>query len=227
MDSVIVFGNENEAQATQSCFIGGKPKLPNGTDIPDCSLCGRDQTFYFQIAFPEEHVWSGLTLAQFSCTSCADKDLLIPQMLNGPLPGVNVPDGFLIDYMKNFSCLVFETALGVTRHSYEEKIRFRALCSSANISADVFGLLSDPTWVLEDESPGVYGENDALEFVFQLAPHLEFSINDNADAQIEIGLSGDEERSPFRHYELFIGNTCYYFGTTTEQRHVYIITQVS
>ncbi len=166
-------------------------------------------------------------MAQFSCTSCADNDLLIPQMLNGPLPGVSVPDGFLIDYMKNFSCLVFETALGVRCDTYEDKIRFRALSSSANISADVFGLLYDPTWVLEDESPGVYGENDALEFVFQLAPYLEFRINDNADPQIMIGLSGDQERSAFRHYELLIGNTCYYFGTTTEQRHVYIITQVS
>ncbi|KRG16934.1 hypothetical protein ACA29_02470 [Lederbergia galactosidilytica] len=38
-------------------FIGGQPRIPENLDIPSCSLCGSEQTFFFQIAFPEGHSW--------------------------------------------------------------------------------------------------------------------------------------------------------------------------
>ena len=52
----------------ENSFIGGKPKLPPGTEIPKCTLCGRELTFFFQIAFPENYPWAGKSMAVFDCT---------------------------------------------------------------------------------------------------------------------------------------------------------------
>src|SRR5262249_21710049 len=60
-------------------FIGGIPRLPVGTPLPECLICGSELTFFFQVAFPAQHWWRGLSLAMFACTACADPSFLIPQ----------------------------------------------------------------------------------------------------------------------------------------------------
>jgi hypothetical protein len=107
------------------CFVGGRPRLPRGHVLPICRLCGAGQTFFFQIAFPPDHAWATLTLAVFSCTSCADESHLIPAMLSGPLRGANIPRDFLVDYQTNFRFEVFETNAGRMASDYRERVSFR------------------------------------------------------------------------------------------------------
>ena len=75
-------------------FLGGKPKLPPASRIPNCRLCDSAQTFMFQVAFPGHHDWDGLSLAVFACISCATENFLIPDMLPGHLRGADTGELF-------------------------------------------------------------------------------------------------------------------------------------
>lgn len=86
-------------------FIGGQPCIPPSIEMPVCELCGAEQTFFFQVAFPEGHVWQGLSMAVFACTSCAHEEYLIPEMLQGALPNADIPEGFLDSYQRNFKII--------------------------------------------------------------------------------------------------------------------------
>ena len=55
-------------------FVGGYPRIPSESGLPECRLCRSRQTFFFQVAFPPEHPWSGLSLAVFQCTACVDEN---------------------------------------------------------------------------------------------------------------------------------------------------------
>ena len=124
------------AQSNQKSFFGGKPRLPCGTEIPICRLCGARQTFYFQVAFPEGATWAGNTLGVFSCTRCAYENHLIPDMLACALRGADIPEGFLTDYQKNFAFVVFPTDQGSIVGDYEESILFSEI---GMIEGDVLG----------------------------------------------------------------------------------------
>lgn len=217
---------EDGAQSgEEDSFVGGRPKLPKEAGIPRCSLCASDQSFFFQVAFPSDHGWAGLSLAVFACTSCADESYLIPEMLPGPLPGADIPAGFLSNYQRNFRFEVFETHRAEIVAGYRERVRFQRirLGGGGPSIGQVGGL---PSWVLEDESPGTYASSPMV-FLLQLRSHVEFGLIQGAPPQMEIGLLGDPEPAPFDFYKLFIGNTLYLFGTEGLARsEVYAVTQV-
>lgn len=119
--------SQSHQSGTEESFIGGTPNLPTDVEIPRCKLCAAEQTFFFQITFPSKHQWEGMTLALFACTSCAHENHLVPQMLSGPLPGANIPEGFLLSYQTNFRILVFEKALGAPRTTYQNRVIFKPL----------------------------------------------------------------------------------------------------
>ncbi len=56
-------------QGYNTSFIGGKPCLPSSVSLPVCKICGEPLTFFFQVAFPEGHIWAGKSLAFFFCSS--------------------------------------------------------------------------------------------------------------------------------------------------------------
>lgn len=210
-------------------FIGGKPRLPAAEAIPVCKLCGAEQTFFFQIAFPEKNEWAGLSLATFACTSCADKDKLIPQMLPGPLPGIDIPEGFLEAYQVNFRFLVFPTAEAVLREDYREKVAYQLWKlepSSPRTRGTKVG--GTPDWLQEDESPRSYAGRTPMFFLMQIEKDVVFQTVPDAPPQIKIGLSGKPQPASYRHYKLFISNATYLFGTEDRERPlVYAITQVA
>jgi hypothetical protein len=101
------------SQSDQLSFIGGKPRLPSEKKIPACQLCSSPQTFFFQIAMCDGAMWEDNTLGVFQSTKCADENHLIPEMLGSePLSGADIPEGFLIQYQRNFSFVVFPTCEG-------------------------------------------------------------------------------------------------------------------
>ena len=221
--------SQSHQSGTEESFIGGTPNLPKGMEIPRCKLCAAEQTFFFQITFPSKHLWEGMTLALFACTSCADRNHLIPEMLSGPLPGADIPEGFLLSYQTNLRILVFEKALGAPRTTYQNRVIFKPLSlhQTANMAVDDNKIGGTPAWLLEDESPKSYAGKLPMFFLLQLQAGLQFEIDKHAPSQVEVGLDGSPEPSPFNYYQLFIGNKIFLFGTQdrTEPR-VYAITQV-
>lgn len=214
---------------SQKSFIGGKPVIPENIDVPKCKLCGEEQSFIFQVEFPEKHCWSGLSLALFFCVACADENHLIPEMLEGPLHGVNIPKDFLVDYQKNFKFIVYKTDTGFLKTDYVEKVSYKPIdlefITDSNFSGSKIG--GSPAWLLEDESPGQYDGSYSMNFLLQIEQDMRFDIVDNAPHQVEIGLMGDSEPSPNSYYQLFNGNKIYLFGVSDcDVPLVYAITQI-
>ena len=50
-------------------------------EIPICTYTNTPMTFYFQIAFPDDHIWSGLSLAVFAATNFEEQGHYIPESL--------------------------------------------------------------------------------------------------------------------------------------------------
>lgn len=212
-----------------SSFIGGKPMLPPGLDVPTCGLCGAVQTFYFQVALPVEHALGGLTLCVFACTSCADQDHLIPEMLSGPLRNADIPLGFLDDYQTNFRALLFATSTGETQSGYREVIKYAPIelvpiTEEGYRGSKVGGA---PDWLLDDETPRSYAETQELVFIMQLKEGTTFQVADLAPGQMELDLRGRPSIRSDRIYTLFNSNEIFVFGVN-DRNHpgVYILTQV-
>jgi hypothetical protein len=207
-------------------FLGGKPRLPDDEPLPWCQLCGAQQTFFFQVAFPPGHPWKGFSLAVFACTTCAHEDYTIPEMLPGRLQGAHIPENFLNAYQVNFRLLVFKTAHGRLRREYVERVRFAAwkLVPADVETAFASKVGGQPAWILGDETPALYGEGISLVFLMQLVQDFEFPIVENAPQQARLFQFPDMKPLPF--YRLFNANALYFFGTMSHAAPlVYLLTQ--
>jgi hypothetical protein len=213
-------------QSGQNSFLGGKPKLPADLSIPICTICGSEQTFFFQIALPDDVIWSGHTLAMFLCTSCADEEFLIPTMLKGVLNGIVIPKEFLVEYQSNFRVLVFETKTAKIREEYIGKIKFGEIIISESESVGEFGRLGgNPDWILGDETPGIYNDDVGMSFIMQTTENFDYPIHQYAPKQLTINLFGEIEKSNWEYYRLFVANAIYIFGANDGDKLVYIIPQ--
>lgn len=210
-------------------FLGGFPRIPASTEIPICQLCGAEQTFFFQVAFPEGHTWQHLSMAVFACTSCAHEEYLIPEMLDDSLLDVDIPEGFLDSYQRNFRIIVFETKEGLVRKEYTEKVQFKRwnLKQTAKNDTSENKIGGHPSWLLDDETPATYNSTVPMFFLMQLLEDFKFDIVQGTPPQIIIGLRGNSEPSKHNYYELFLANNLYFFGTKNRTEPlVYIVTQV-
>lgn len=169
--------HQSGKQSAQLSFIGGKPRLPAGRNIPTCRLCGAIQTFFFQIAMPEAACWAGSTIAVFHCTKCVDENHLIPHMVDSGRIGANIPDGFLEEYQRNFSFEVFPTSSGKVVDQYKESIRFSEIRLVEGNALGSFGKIGGaPDWLLEDERPATYGKTIPMDFILQVIPDFHYTI---------------------------------------------------
>jgi hypothetical protein len=217
-------GGKPEQSPEDNSFVGGKPKLPPGTQIPVCGLCESEQSFMFQVSLPDG-LWAGLSLATFACTSCAQESRLIPAIVKGAV----IPEGFLEDYQVNFRFLVFETSSGVLHTNFRERVRFKRIHVEATRNPDLHEnkIGGNPTWLLDDEAPTSYGGKTSMFFLLQLLQGFQFEIIQNAPPQIELSLDGSPQASPLPYYQLFLGNALFLFGTEDVKRPlVYAITQI-
>lgn len=210
-------------------FLGGVPRLPLGTEVPVCSLCGREMSFLFQIAFPEGHIWSGRTLALFFCLDCFGHEYCIPEMPKGPLRQAHLPEGFLDGYQRNFRILVFDTAEGVSAGHSQSRVAFQRLemtLHSRNDKDAPFTLGGRPIWVMhQDETPSDYAGRP-LKLLFQIKEYFRFPKREDAlpqaDAFAPSGLS------PFPWYNVFARDQIYFWGTADGgEPKVYISVQSS
>jgi len=210
-------------------FIGGRPKLSKGEPIPRCGLCDAEQSFFFQVAFPADNPWSGLSLAVFACTSCKDYDYVVPQWLDESVRAAGIPLGFLDTYQVNFRFLVFATAEATMCDKYTEKVRFKRLqlvpARESDRGKDKLGGV--PDWIQHDESPGTYGPDVPMFFLMQLCEGRAFELVPSAPGQIDLDSSGTPYRSKNSFYSLFLGMPIFLFGTSSrEHPRVYAIAQM-
>ncbi|MEN2774498.1 hypothetical protein [Acetivibrio clariflavus] len=231
VSNLLIFDESKKYQDENDlCFVGGFPKIPADIDIPTCKLCNSQLTFFFQVAFPNDHLWSGKSLAMFACTSCVDRKYFIPEMLKGPLLGIDIPHGFLLSYQKNFRILVFDTQKGIIRKDYSEKVKFKKwnLKVSALAKKDGNKIGGIPNWVLDDESPSTYNSTTPMIFLMQLKEGFKFDILPDAPRQMQLNyFTNNVEPNNKAYYELFLGNNIYFFGTKDKSNPlVYIITQI-
>jgi len=209
-------------------YIGGIPKLPAGRKTPRCNLCNNEQSFLFQIAFPQGHFWDGFSIASFICTLCADERFLIPEMLQQGLFEANIPKGFLDDYQVNFSFLVFKNENLASHNSYKPRVRFKRL-EFEPVEQDFEGskIGGAPSWMLEDESPRSYAGVHPMFFLLQLRQEFQFDLYEDAPRQVELALDGTQKISSLAYYQIFNGNSVYLFGTENRTEPlVYAVTQI-
>ncbi|MED2970982.1 hypothetical protein P4361_01665 [Fictibacillus sp. B-59209] len=219
---------ETQSQSDLS-FLGGKPRVPKSIDIPKCELCGEEQSFFFQIAFPENHKWNEFSMAVFACTSCAHEGYFIPEMLEDELSGINIPSDFLREYQKNFRIEVFKTTDGAIQTNYKEKVKFKRITLIEEIDKEIFNnkIGGSPNWVADDETPGSYNKTEPMVFLMQLLEDFKFEKLPDAPSQVKLSFTKKQEPSNRDYYELFLGNNIYFFGTASlENPLVYVLTQI-
>jgi len=205
---------ENQYQDfSEDSFIGGKPKIPQDFSLPYCELCGKELTFFFQVAFPFNHAWYGKSLALFYCTEHYHGDLCIPEFPDiQDLLGANIPIDFLRKYEKNFRILIFDTHNGVTNKQYVEKVTFKSLQLIENNGADSnadFLLAGAPVWIMGfDETPATINTIKST-LLLQIKEDYVFDKLQNAPAQEDV--FGEPRKENF--YKLFVADRIYFWGT--------------
>jgi len=218
---------EIEQAEVHTSFTGGRPALPASESVPACKLCGTEQVFFLQVAFPAGP-WAGRSLAVFACVACASEEHLIPEMLTDRLRGIDIPGGFLEAYQRNFRFLVFPTDTAQVRKEYQPKVKFFSflLVSAEDPTTPGNKIGGEPNWLLENEAPGSYAGSYSPVFLLQLEQGLEFETVEGAPRQIELGLDGKPKPTRRSTYELFLANALYLFGFEADHPFVYAITQV-
>lgn len=218
-----------EQSIAHDSFVGGIPKLPVGTSIHTCSLCGHEMSFMFQVAFPEGHFWAGKTLALFFCLDCFGHEFCIPEMPQGEsLYQVEIPEGFLDSYQRNFKVLVFDTKDGVLCSDYHERVAFRNLNfipEEKNSRDAEFTIGGRPIWIMgQRETPGNYASNQKLKLLFQIREDFKFPKLEEAPPQADE--FSKTKLSPYPWYDLFARNRIYFWGTNPKKDpKVYISVQ--
>ena len=101
-------------QGHSTSFIGGKPCLPPSVSLPVCKICGEPLTFFFQVAFPEGHMWAGKSLEFFFCSSYQKHESglwMPPEIHPTEMNLFAIPDGELdVEvYQTLFRAIVFDT----------------------------------------------------------------------------------------------------------------------
>lgn len=196
-------------------FIGGRPVLPADIELPCCGNCGAVLSFFFQVAFPKDHYWSGRSLAVFECTLCDPPAAKLPALLPKEIDGREIPLGFFSSYQSNFRFLVFPTRLGEVRTDYPVRVVYcklllRRAVNPGGQGNKVGGL---PYWLVSDQSPATYAEKTKMVFLMQIRNRYEFHIPADASPQ-KVFENPKLPNDPC--YYLFFGNQSYYFGTISD-----------
>lgn len=216
---------------TNECnsFIGGKPKLPPNVDIPKCKLCGKELAFMFQVAFPQDHVWAGKSIAIFYCIETWHGNYCIPE-LPQKIAGADISEEFLRNYERNFRVIVFDTPLGKIVDTYQEKVAFQMLQAIPEKQTkqdwsfviggrpiSIMGMAERPNTILGIEKPIL---------LLQVKEEFHFPILPTAPKQANPFAPGGKSLFPW--YNLFVSNRIYFWGVQNNGTEmVYISVQRS
>jgi hypothetical protein len=204
-------------------FKGGIPNIPERFSLPNCTQCGAEMTFFFQIAFPQKHIWEGKAMAFFHCTTYRDTDNYCPKTYytRGQDDYPSIPDGFLDDYQANFRIYVFDTVEPATQRSEAkrilkfEQIRFEKINPKSKYSntTKVGGV---PAWDANtlDGANEIYKEisymGAGFDFLMQVERDWSFARLPDAPLQMILPNYFANETAD---YSIFNGPKMYFLGT--------------
>lgn len=181
-------------QGSSTSFIGGKPCLPPSIPLPVCKICGEPLTFFFQVAFPEGHIWAGKSLALFFCSATYhkhDDKQKLPRPVHADTKNdFDIPSGELApnSYQTMFRAIVFDTADGVLREDYQERVAYQEIEWKSRRAKDkkthiVLG--GEPIWMkYGKERPASYG-GKPMGLILQVAENFNFDKLPDAPSEME------------------------------------------
>ncbi|GIW28737.1 MAG: hypothetical protein KatS3mg070_2100 [Meiothermus sp.] len=200
-------------------FRGGVPRMPAELELPRCQRCGDEQTFFFQVAFPEKHLWHGWVMCVFSCSSCFDKYDPSPRG-HYTAPDV-LPDGYLDRLETDYRIILYPADSPTARMRTEarqllkfEEIRFEKLRVNNRHYETKLG--GKPFWI-DDPRPIEEIEYMGGHFVFIGQFMEEFNFFPALEDAPPPKASGQWIRTkPVKAYGLFhVGGNFLFFGTTS------------
>lgn len=180
-------------QDDSSSFIGGKPCIPANVSLPVCKICGDPLTFFFQVAFPQGHMWEGKSLAFFFCTSTYHKhdnrDWFPPSLIAEDGADVPAEDLAPDNYQTLFRVFFFDTQDGILREDYSEKVMYQRIDWKLGKRRDKkipIILDSEPIWMdsFQRERPKSCGGKN-LQLVLQVADYFNFEKHSDAPPQMD------------------------------------------
>ena len=219
-------------QDNSNSFIGGKPCIPKDEFLPICKICGEPLTFFFQVAFPQGHMWEGKSLAFFYCTCTCHKHDDIqkfpPSIHTGTKNDLfHIPDGEIDPeiYQTLFRVIFFDTVDGVLREDYKEKVKYQKIdwksSKKKNKKAPII-IAGEAIWSKEFgmERPISYEGKD-MELVLQVADYFNFEKLDDASPEME---ETYKKNNPFiprkeNNYTFFFEFNRVYLWGTVEKEH--------
>ena len=122
-------------------------------------------------------------------------------------------DDFVEKYQRAFRIMVFETERGEMMRGYVERVAFAPLELEGRRQGAIGFLNDKPKWENGDNAPATVAGSPAM-FLFQLFAEVTFPFDDEPEPVVDEGL-----------YQLFLQNNVYFFGGTTPDSAVYVITQ--
>jgi len=231
--------SDAEQRLEDTTFIGGYPRLPAEVELPHCAYCGALQMFFFQVAFPSDHLWAGYTLALFHCTACEypDEGFLVPTLFKPEDKPLDIPAHFFDKYQINFRIFVFLTEQGEIRQDYEPRIGFRHWKmrlvaddypenTEEEDSAFISKVGGEPSWIRFDNTSATYAGSVPMHFLLQVVPNFTFDTVLDAPPQVFTGSIDYGRQTLDWDYELFLNSSLYFFGTSEpNQNIVYLVLQ--
>lgn len=210
--------SSNQEDSDRS-FRGGVPNMPAELALPKCKLCGADQTFFFQVAFPEKHIWNGWVMCVFNCTACSGELSLFNQLEPVDDPA-SLPDNYLDEYQDYFKVIVYpaNSPNSIMRKEARRVLKFERIVFEklrANDRSGVSKIGGKPYWSYDELIPGMTENTSYMggKFVFigQIADWY-FPALDDAPPQAGIG---EEWHTKFHSYQLLLSSFLSFFGTTS------------
>jgi hypothetical protein len=225
------------SESSCESYIGGCPRLPVEMPLPTCGLCGSLQTFYFQVAFPDDHIWKDQSLAVFQCTSCYNPEydiapILTEDLLPPEFKGFSwdrIPRDFphaLLEYIQiNWKVIVFPTAEGTPRQDYPARIQFIPLRIKPSLElrpSMKSRIGGEPGWSQGDERP-LTCDRVPMQFLMQWRSFFDFPIVPGAPPQHDRAFTIAPAVKEGQPYHLLIGMFLYFFGCTINNtKHILI-----
>lgn len=172
-------------QGNSTSFIGGKPCLPPSISLPVCKICGEPLTFFFQVTFPEGHMWAGKSLAFFFCSSYQKHESglwMPPEIHPTEMNLFAIPDGELdVEvYQTLFRAIVFDTLDGAMREDYQERVVYQEIIWKPNkkkVKSVPIILGGEPIWIgyrnYPKRQPASY-QGKPMDLILQIAENFNF-----------------------------------------------------
>lgn len=214
-------------QGSSTSFIGGKPCIPPSVPLPVCKICGEPLTFFFQVAFPEGHMWAGKSLAFFFCSADyhkhKDKEQLPRPVHADTKDNFDIPAGELNpeSYQTMFRAIVFDTSEGVLREDYQERVAYQEIEWKPRRAKDKktpILLGGEPIWTgikkYGKERPASYG-GKLMGLILQVAENFNFDKLPDAPPEMKksyLGNGGFKERTQPNYTLFYEFNRVYLWG---------------